>query len=139
MKFKRRLHVLDNYAEDQSSAKGGGAIDSVNVTPVPPTFEIESVTCEKGTAVLTKTEVIHNGYAFYFDITPPEAGSERRFQDEIVIRIKVGKERRVAIQGSYSQRVLQEAQGVLQEAQRALQEARVLQEDRRPSVSQIPR
>ena len=133
VKFKRRLHVLDNYAEDQSSAKGGGAIDSVNVTPVPPTFELESITSEKGTAVLTKQEIVNNGYKLYFDITPPKAGSERRFQDEIVIRIKGGKERRVAIQGYYSQRVLQEAQRVLQEAQR------VLQEDRRPSVSQIPR
>ena len=119
VKMKRRLHVQDNYAEDQASAKGGAAINSVNVTPVPPTFEIESVTCEKGTAVLTKTEVIHNGYAFYFDITPPKAGSERRFQDEIVIRIKGGQERRVPIQGIYSQRVLQEAL--------------------RQSVSQIPR
>ena len=119
VKIKRRLHVQDNYAEDQSSAKGGAAIDSVNVTPVPPTFEIESVTSEKGTAVLTKTEAIHNGYAFYFDITPPEAGSESRFQDEIVIRIKGGKERRVAIQGYYSQKVKEAA--------------------RQRSVSQIPR
>ena len=119
VKMKRRLHVQDNYAEDQASAKGGAAINSVNVTPVPPTFEIESVTCEKGTAVLTKTEVINNGYRFYFDITPPQAGSEPRFQDEIVIRIKGGKERRVTIQGGYSQRVLQKA--------------------RRQSVSQIPR
>ena len=63
--------------------------------------------------------VINNGYRFYFDITPPQAGSEPRFQDEIVIRIKGGKERRVTIQGGYSQRVLQKA--------------------RRQSVSQIPR
>ena len=119
---KRQLLVHDNYAEDQLIAKGDAAINSVNATPVPPTFEIESVTSEKGTAVLTKTELVNNGYMFHFDITPPPpADNGSRFQDSILVRIKGGMEERVAIQGYYSQKV--------RDAAAAL----------RQSVSQIPK
>ena len=101
--LSRNLHIQDNYTENKLKVSPSTAVSS-------PGFEIESVVCEKETAVLKETSPIPVGYALKFDISPPQPDGNRYFQDEVVIKIDgEEKEIRFSVDIYYAQSVLRQA------------------------------
>ena len=88
----RRLDILDNYA-DSSRLKTDGQ-DSM--------FTIDSVRCEKGSSVLKSTKKLADGYQLAFEVTPPDPGGQRLFQDLITIVLSTGDELQLPVNGIYS-------------------------------------
>ena len=89
-RLERTLHIQDNYAGNRLKTP------SLEISSAPG-FEIESVLCKKGGAVLKETTPISAGYALVFDITPPEkSDGTRYFNDELAIKIK-GEEKEITV------------------------------------------
>ncbi|MBN2139309.1 MAG: DUF1573 domain-containing protein [Sedimentisphaerales bacterium] len=65
-------------------------------------FEIESVKSQTGITKVVKQEKIRNGYTFDLEITPPEGGESRRFNDEFSVQVKDGDLLKIKCQGFYS-------------------------------------
>jgi len=90
----QRLNIMDNYADSmQRQADKASGLSM---------FTIESVTCEKGAAVLKLTKQIKDGYQLTFEITPPDPAGQRLFQDMISIKISTGDEIQLPVNGIYS-------------------------------------
>ena len=96
----QRLSILDNYA-DSLSLKTDGK-ESM--------FKIESVACEKESAVLKSTKQIKDGFQLTFEITPPDPAGKRLFQDLITIKLSTGDELQVPVNGIYSVAALSASQ-----------------------------
>ncbi len=96
----QRLTILDNYANSLSLKKDGkGSM-----------LTIESVTCDKGAAVLKSTKQVVDGYQLTFEIKPPEPAGQRLFQDLITIELSTGDTLQVPVNGIYSMAVISPSQ-----------------------------
>jgi hypothetical protein len=96
----QRLTILDNYADSLSlKADGKGSM-----------FGIESVVCEKGSAVLKSTKQVQDGFQLTFEIKPPDPAGQRLFQDLITIKLSIGNELQVPVNGIYSMAALSVSQ-----------------------------
>lgn len=96
----QRLSILDNYTDSQSLKANGE--ESM--------LKIESVTCEKDSAVLKSTKQIKDGYQLTFEITPPDPEGKRLFQDLLTIKLSTGDELQVPVNGIYSPAALSASQ-----------------------------
>ncbi len=96
----QRLTILDNYADSLSLMADGK--ESM--------FAIESVACEKGSTVLKSTKQVQDGFQLTFEIKPPEPAGQRLFQDVITIKLSIGDELQVPVNGIYSMAALSAVQ-----------------------------